>query len=92
MRPRIGGPRRTVKKLLQEHGVPPWWRDRVPLLYLGEELLAVGDLWLCDSSRWREAPGSAVAGVRSTERETRLWRPRWKRPGKASAIEPGGGF
>ena len=44
----------SLKKLLQEADVPPWWRDRVPLLVLGDELLAVGDLWLCASSRFRE--------------------------------------
>ncbi|MFV0476926.1 MAG: tRNA lysidine(34) synthetase TilS [Parahaliea sp.] len=48
--------KRSLKKLLQEASVPPWWRERIPLLYLGDEstsqeLLAVGDLWLCDSSR-----------------------------------------
>jgi len=42
----------SLKKLLQEEGVPPWWRDRLPLLYLGEELLAVGDRWPCYSSRY----------------------------------------
>lgn len=42
----------SLKKLLQERRVPPWWRDRIPLFYLGEELLAVGDLWLCHSSRY----------------------------------------
>jgi tRNA(Ile)-lysidine synthase len=36
-----------LKKLMQEAKVPPWWRDRVPLLYDQDEtLLAVGDLWL----------------------------------------------
>jgi tRNA(Ile)-lysidine synthase len=45
----------SLKKLLQEWAVPPWWRDRVPLLSLEGELLAVGDLWLCDSSRWRDS-------------------------------------
>ena len=58
-----------LKKLLQERGVPPWWRDRVPLLYLEGELLAVGDLWLCDSSRWAGAPGPGES----------LWQPRWER-------------
>ncbi|MEM6582327.1 MAG: tRNA lysidine(34) synthetase TilS [Pseudomonadota bacterium] len=43
--------RTSLKKLLQERDVPPWWRERLPLLYLGEELLAVADLWLCHSSR-----------------------------------------
>lgn len=42
----------SLKKLLQESGIPPWWRERVPLLYLDEELLAVGGLGACRSSRW----------------------------------------
>lgn len=42
----------SLKKLLQESELPPWWRGRVPLLYLGDELLAVGGLWPCFSSRW----------------------------------------
>ncbi|MDH3620427.1 MAG: tRNA lysidine(34) synthetase TilS, partial [Gammaproteobacteria bacterium] len=37
---------RKLKKLLQEEGVVPWMRDRLPLLYAGERLVAVGDLWL----------------------------------------------
>jgi len=32
---------RELKQLLQEWGVPPWQRDRVPLLYYGDELAAV---------------------------------------------------
>jgi tRNA(Ile)-lysidine synthase len=38
---------RPLKHLLQEHGVPPWLRAYIPLVYLGEELAAVGDLWVC---------------------------------------------
>lgn len=38
--------RRDLKKLLQEEGVLPWWRDRVPLLRVGRKLAAVGDLWI----------------------------------------------
>jgi tRNA(Ile)-lysidine synthase len=37
-----------LKKLLQEWGVPPWWRDRIPLLYSNDVLIAVGDLWVCE--------------------------------------------
>ncbi len=37
----------TLKKLLQEYGLEPWWRDRLPLLYCGDQLVAVGDLWVC---------------------------------------------
>jgi len=58
---------RSLKKLLQEARVPPWWRDRIPLLYLGDELLAVGDLWLCESSRLkRDGPGWQVRWKRNT--------------------------
>lgn len=34
-------PRRTVKNLLQEAGVPPWERERVPFIYSGERLVCV---------------------------------------------------
>ena len=36
-----------LKKLLQDWALEPWWRDSVPLLYSGEQLVAVGDLWVC---------------------------------------------
>jgi tRNA(Ile)-lysidine synthase len=32
-------PRRTLKNLFQEAGVPPWERERVPLLYRGQDLV-----------------------------------------------------
>ena len=38
----------SLKKLLQEYAVPPWYRDRVPLLYSDNTLVAVADLWVCD--------------------------------------------
>ena len=37
----------TLKKLLQEYELEPWLRDSVPLVYSGDELVAVGDLWIC---------------------------------------------
>ena len=46
----------SLKQLLQEAGVPPWWRQRVPLLYRGESLLAIGDLALCQTDYLREQP------------------------------------
>jgi len=39
-----GGGHLRLKTLFQDHAVPPWWRDRVPLLFAGDELLAVGPL------------------------------------------------
>lgn len=41
---------RKLKKLLQEEGVVPWMRDRLPLIYADNELIAVGDLWLAASA------------------------------------------
>jgi tRNA(Ile)-lysidine synthase len=41
LRTQPGGPSRTLKNLLQEHAVPPWQRQRLPLLYCGEELVSV---------------------------------------------------
>ncbi len=35
-----------LKKLLQEYALEPWLRDRVPLLWDGDQLAAVGDLWV----------------------------------------------
>ncbi|HKR35581.1 MAG TPA: tRNA lysidine(34) synthetase TilS [Steroidobacteraceae bacterium] len=39
---------RKLKKLLQDARVLPWWRDRVPLIYAAERLVAVGDLWIAE--------------------------------------------
>lgn len=50
--------RRKLKKLLQEHGVHPWMRDALPLLYAGEELVAVADLWIAAGTA--ATPGYAV--------------------------------
>ena len=36
----------TLKKLFQEAGIPPWIRKTLPLIYLNNELAAVGDLWI----------------------------------------------
>jgi tRNA(Ile)-lysidine synthase len=41
LQPDAGRPRRTLKNLFQEAGVPPWERDRLPLLYRGDELVWV---------------------------------------------------
>ena len=36
-----------LKKLLQDAGVPPWERQRLPLIFIDDELVAVGDRWVC---------------------------------------------
>ena len=47
-RPVGRGHRHALKKLFQEAGVPPWQRDRIPLLYVGDELAAVAGMWICE--------------------------------------------
>ncbi len=37
-------PHRTLKNLFQEAGIPPWRRERLPLLYCGERLVCVPGL------------------------------------------------
>jgi tRNA(Ile)-lysidine synthase len=49
---------KKLKKLLQEAGIVPWMRDRIPLLYAGGELVAVADLWLAADAA--SQPGVAV--------------------------------
>ncbi|MDO9219612.1 MAG: tRNA lysidine(34) synthetase TilS, partial [Thiobacillus sp.] len=34
-----GGPHRSLKNLLQEHAIPPWQRDHLPLLWCNGQLL-----------------------------------------------------
>ncbi|KPK07530.1 MAG: hypothetical protein AMJ64_06435 [Betaproteobacteria bacterium SG8_39] len=51
-------PRRTLKNLFQEAGIPPWQRDRLPLLYCGEALVWVAGLGVdCRYSAAAGAPG-----------------------------------
>ena len=38
----------SLKKLLLEYELAPWLRHRVPLIYVDEQLIAVGDLWVCE--------------------------------------------
>ncbi len=55
---------RKLKKLLQEEGIVPWMRERLPLIYADDELVAVGDLWIAHDAvaepgvavRWTDRP------------------------------------
>jgi tRNA(Ile)-lysidine synthase len=53
-------PARAVKKLLQEAHMPPWERDALPLVWCGEELVAVPGIGVAlayqaapDEAGWR---------------------------------------
>ena len=39
LRLQAGGPRRSLKNLLQEHAIPPWQRERLPLMWCDGRLV-----------------------------------------------------
>jgi tRNA(Ile)-lysidine synthase len=41
LQPDARRPRRSLKNLLQESAIPPWERERLPLVYCGEHLVCV---------------------------------------------------
>ncbi len=41
LRPILGGAQRQLKHLLQEAAIPPWRRNTLPLLWIGDRLVAV---------------------------------------------------
>jgi len=57
-------PRRTLKNLFQEAGVPAWQRKKLPLLYCGAELV------------W--APGLGVDQRYAAPEKTSGWVPEWR--------------
>jgi tRNA(Ile)-lysidine synthase len=54
-RPDADRPRRTLKNLFQERGVPPWERDRLPLLHCGSDLVWVPGIGI--DCAYQAAPG-----------------------------------
>jgi tRNA(Ile)-lysidine synthase len=62
LKPASSAKTQTVQHLCQALGVLPWMRDALPLVFVGEELIAVADLWL--DARWcapASAPGLGIA-------------------------------
>ncbi|MEO6023367.1 MAG: tRNA lysidine(34) synthetase TilS [Burkholderiales bacterium] len=68
--PQSNRPRRTLKKLLQEAGVPAWRRAGLPLVFCGDVLVWVAEIGL----EYSFASGSGEPGLRIT----------WHRSGAAS--------
>jgi len=64
LRPRPGGPSRTLKSLLQNARIALSERQHLPLLYAGDELVAAGDLWV--DARWQ-------SGAATQKRMTVVW-------------------
>jgi len=54
-------PRREIRNLFQEAGVPPWLRERTPMIELDGELVAVGEAWRTEAfDRLLRAQGVCV--------------------------------
>ena len=60
-RPAGRGHALSLKKLFQERGIPPWQRERIPLLYAGGQLAAVVGVCACEPfTAGRAEPGLAL--------------------------------
>ena len=58
LRLQAGGPHRSLKNLLQEHAIPPWQRDRLPLLWCNGRLLWAAGIGLdADALAAPDEPG-----------------------------------
>ena len=51
-------PRKSLKNLFQEANIPPWQRD-IPLLYIGDELVAVAGIGI--SADWQTTQGPRIS-------------------------------
>jgi tRNA(Ile)-lysidine synthase len=49
--PQPGGWHKSLKKVLQEFGIPPWLRSKLPLIYVKDEFIALGNFVI--SERWK---------------------------------------
>jgi tRNA(Ile)-lysidine synthase len=65
LRPGVKARTQSVQHLCQSHGVLPWMRDVLPLVFADGTLIAVADLWL--DARWCTAgkPGLAIVWERA---------------------------
>ncbi|UDG79449.1 tRNA(Ile)-lysidine synthase [Candidatus Ecksteinia adelgidicola] len=42
---------RSIKKLWKEFKIPPWERDRIPLIYYDEQLIAALNVFICEEGK-----------------------------------------
>ena len=62
LKPARSAKTQTVQHLCQAWGVLPWMRDALPLVFAGDELIAVADLWMAaDWCAAADAPGLCIA-------------------------------
>ncbi len=61
LRPHPNVATRSLRNLLQEHHVPPWQRDRLPLLYCGDELACV--VGVAIAARYQSSADEAAISI-----------------------------
>ena len=61
LKPAANAKTQTLQHLCQSHGVLPWMRDALPLVFAGDALIAVADLWM--EARWCVASGEPGLGI-----------------------------
>ncbi|MEJ2317558.1 MAG: tRNA lysidine(34) synthetase TilS [Gammaproteobacteria bacterium] len=58
---RYKGHTKSLKTVMRELGIPPWLRDRVPLIVDGERIVAIADRRYADEAAlwllWHDSPG-----------------------------------
>ena len=61
LKPDCARPRKTLKNLLQEAAIPPWQRERLPLLYSGDTLVAAPGIGV--DCAFQATPGEPVLRI-----------------------------
>lgn len=66
----------ALKKFLNERRVPPWWRERLPLIHVDDELAAIGNLAVCEPFGARDGEASLyLSWERDVRPDVRATRP-----------------
>lgn len=68
LRPQPKAATRSLKNLMQELHIPPWRRDRLPLLYCGDELVCVPDVAIAAEYRADALEAAIVVELKGADR------------------------
>jgi tRNA(Ile)-lysidine synthase len=85
LRPRHGGPSRTLKNLYQERGVPPWLRAAMPAVFVGDRPIYAAGIGMDASGPGAAASDEPAGGGR---RVCLHWRPDDPEDPRSAGFEP----
>jgi tRNA(Ile)-lysidine synthase len=69
LRPHPNGATRTLKNMLQEQHIAPWQRERMPLLYCGENLVCVPGVAIADDYQAAGQEAAIAVELRGADRQ-----------------------